>query len=119
MVYNDLDQLDEGINHLNKARTFFKNLNNPTMLVYAESNLGKIFLKKQKLDSAFVHYQEAHNYSKTLGEQEEYITTLLAMANVRLEQSKYAEAEKFTQSALYIAKKNGFSHSEQKAYDLL
>lgn len=119
MVYNDLDKLDDGIHHLNKARTFFKNLNNPTMLVYAESNLGKTFLKKQKLDSAFVHYREAHNYAKTLGEQEEYITTLLAMANVRLEQNNSAEAEKLVQKALSEARKNGYSNSEQKAYDLL
>merc|ERR1711974_149384 len=53
MVYNDLNELENGINHLNKARGFFKNLDNPTMLVYAETNLGKIFLKKQLLDSAY------------------------------------------------------------------
>jgi len=119
MVYNDLDQLDDGIIHLNKARSFFKNRNNTTMLVYAESNLGKIFLKKQMLDSAFTHYQEAHIYAKTLGEQEEYITTLLAMSNVKLKQNKLSEAEEYVQNALNMSKKNGFANSEQKAYDLL
>ncbi|WP_431135557.1 LuxR C-terminal-related transcriptional regulator [Psychroserpens mesophilus] len=119
MVYNDLNQLDNGIHHLNKARTFFKNLNDPTMLVYAETNLGKIFLKKHLLDSAYSHYEQAHKYAKTLGDQEEYITTLLAMSNVKIEQFKFAEAEKFAQNALDRAKINGFSNSEQKAYDLL
>jgi len=119
MVYNDLNELDNGINHLMKARIFFKDLNNPAMLVYAESNLGKIFLKKQQLDSAFTHYQEAHVYAKVLGEQEEYITTLLAMANVKLEQNKLTEAQKYAEDALKGAQKNGYSNSEQKAYDIL
>ncbi|WP_191860816.1 LuxR C-terminal-related transcriptional regulator [Hanstruepera ponticola] len=119
MVYNDMNQLDNGIEHLNKARTFFKNLNNATMLVYAESNLGKVFKKKQNLDSAFVHYQEAHKYAKTLGEQEEYITTLLAMSSVKLEQDMLNKATDYAQKALFVAKKNGFSNSEQQAYDLL
>jgi len=119
MVYNDMDQLDNGIEHLNKARTFFKNLNNTTMLVYAESNLGTVFKKKQKLDSAFVHYQEAHKYAKTLGGQEEYITTLLAMSSVKLEQNMLNKSTDYVQKALFVAKKNGFSNSEQKAYDLL
>lgn len=119
MVYNDIDQLDNGIVHLNKARQFFKDLNNPTMLVYAESNLGKIFKKKQQMDSAFVHYEEAHRYAKSLGEQEEYITTLLAMSDIKLEQSKPRESKEYVQKALILAKKNGFSNSEKKAYDLL
>lgn len=119
MVYNDLNQLDNGINHLNKARTFFKDLNNTTMLVYAESNLGKVFKKQKKLDSAFVHYQEAHNYAKSLGEQEEYITTLLSMADVKIDQNKPYESRVFALNALSAAKKNGFSNSELKTYDLL
>lgn len=119
MVYNDLNELDNGINHLNKARGFFKNLDNPTMLVYAETNLGKIFLKKQLLDSAYSHYEQAHNYAKVLGDQEESITTLLAMANVKIEQFELTEAEKFARHALEKATINGFANSEQKAYDLL
>lgn len=119
MVYNDLNELDNGINHLKKARGFFKNLNNPTMLVYAESSLGKIFLKKRQLDSAFTHYQEAHNYALSLGEQEEHITTLLAMANVKLEQNNPGESQQYVQDALNKAKRNGYSNSEQKAYDIL
>lgn len=119
MVYNDLNELDNGINHLNKARGFFKNLDNPTMLVYAETNLGKIFLKKQLLDSAYSHYEQAHKYAKVLGDQEESISTLLAMANVKVEQFELTEAEKFAKQALEKATTNGFANSEQKAYHLL
>ncbi|WP_369971943.1 tetratricopeptide repeat protein [Psychroserpens sp. XS_ASV72] len=119
MVYNDLNELDNGISHLTMAKDFFENLNNPAMLVYSESSLGKIFLKKQLLDSAYSHYEQAYKYSKVLGDQEESITTLLAMSNVKLEQSKVSEAQEFAQNALQKAKSNGFANSEQKAYELL
>lgn len=119
MVYNNLDQLDNGIHHLTKAKTFFKSLNDPAMIVYAESSLGKIFLKKQVLDSAYLHYEQAHRYAEELGDQEEYITTLLAMSNVKFEQLKINEAQNFARSALLKSKLNGFANSEQQAYELL
>lgn len=119
MIYNNTDQLDQGINHLSEARTFFKNLNNTAMLVHAENGLGKNFEKKGKLETAFNHYSTAHVLAKDLGQQEEYISTLLAMSSIKLKQSQITEAKNHAQDALEYAQKNGFANSEKQAYDLL
>lgn len=119
MVYNDLDQLDEGITHLSEARRFFKDLNDITMLVYAENSLGKIFEKKELYDSAFKHYEAAHQLAKSVGKQEEYALTLLAMGNINLKQAKLKLAEQSALDALKFSKENGFANSEKSAYDLL
>mgnify|MGYP003663608099 FL=1 len=119
MVYNELDQLDEGISHLTEARRFFNDLNDTTMLVYAENNLGKVFEKKGALNDAFRHYEMAHNLAKSVGEQEEYALTLLAMGKVQLQQAKLTSAQGYAQDALQFSKQNGFADSEKEAYDLL
>ncbi|MFD1616197.1 tetratricopeptide repeat protein [Gelatiniphilus marinus] len=119
MIYNTTDQLDDGIHHLSEARLFFKNLNNKAMLVHAENGLGKNFEKKGELEKAFSHYNTAHEIAKDLGQQEEYISTLLAMANIKLAQSQITESKNYAEDALAYAKKNGFANSEKQAYDLL
>ncbi|WP_417854144.1 tetratricopeptide repeat protein [Xanthomarina gelatinilytica] len=119
MVYNNLDQLDDGITHLSEARRFFKDLNNTTMLVHAENSLGKVFEKKGQYDTAFNHYETAHNLVKSIGEQEEYISTLLAMGRISLKLSKLKAAESYAYEALALSKKHGFANSEKGAYDLL
>ncbi|MFD2823807.1 LuxR C-terminal-related transcriptional regulator [Lacinutrix iliipiscaria] len=119
MVYNDVDKLEEGIYHLNEARTFFKDLNNTTMLVYAESSLGKIFEKKGQLGQAFSHYEAAHHLATTVGEQEEYALTLLSMGQVSLKLSKFKSAKRYAKDALIFSKEKGFADSEKSAYDLL
>src|SRR5690606_13583808 len=113
MVYNDIDQLDDGIHHLGEARTFFKDLNNTTMLVYAENSLGKIFEKKGELGQAFNHYKAAHNLAISVGEQEEYALTLLSMGQVSLKQSKLNVAKGYAQNAFMFSKEKGFADSEK------
>lgn len=105
MVYVEMNLLDSSIVHFNKASTYYKNLNNNTMLVYAQNNLGKIYKKKGQLENAFNHYQIAYNYAQSLGEQEEYISTLLAMSSVKYELRKPKEAKEYAESALDISKK--------------
>jgi len=119
MIYNNTNQLDEGINHLTEARTFFKNLNNTAMLVHAENGLGKNFEKTGELQKAFNHYNTAHTLSKDLGQQEEYISTLLSMANIKLVQHQVIDAQEYAENARAYSKDNGFANSEKKAFDLL
>lgn len=119
MVYNNIDELDNGIAHLREARRFFKDLNNTTMLVHAENSLGKVFEKKGQYDVAFKHYETAHNLVKSVGEQEEYASTLLAMGKINLKQSKLKSAEMYAQEALSFSKTHGFANSEKGAYDVL
>src|SRR5690606_18627299 len=89
------------------------------MLVHAENSLGKVFEKKEQYDTAFNHYETAHNLAKSVGEQEEYISTLLAMGRISLKQSKLKAAESYMQEALILSKAHGFANSEKGAYDLL
>lgn len=119
MVYNDLEDFENAISHLNTARTFFKNLDDSTMLVYAEKNLGDIFVKRKLLDKALIHYQQAHNYAKALGEQEEYVLTLIDLAGLKLERNNIEGAEEDAQIALSLSQEKGYANSEQDAFDLL
>ncbi|WP_298547314.1 CHAT domain-containing protein [uncultured Aquimarina sp.] len=102
--YYDLFQNDTALENIKKALNIFIKIDNPTLIAYANNNIGTIFLEKEEYSEALNYYEKAlSGYNRSYLENRTSIAVLFHnMGVIKENQKAYNKALEYHKKALDI-----------------
>jgi len=105
---NTYHYVAEAENKFSKALTIAEDINDSSIILLINNNIGNLYFKQKKYSKALLYYKKSYFIAKEELNKQNEVMSLINIANVFMNLKQYSKTIKTYNKALIIAKENNY-----------